>query len=408
MPPHPQVHMALRHPFREKKGRRSYSGPARDVNGASVKLQREGAVLARIIKVLVACLALCSDYEYGAQEVVVVGLIQTYVHVMGERVVIRPPVVHKVLTFGAFVPFYCGTDYRFRTREDLQQLYALLEIPDQVGPFEGSGGMMPGEKVFIYMLRRLASEQTVDQIVGVVGGDPTAWGRASNWLFRWLAARWDPLLTSFPQDMVRRFPHYANRIATTANKHRSDPQFNVDTFNVCAFIDCNITPTCRAGTGPAEAGPGAPRRDPAGNVTGKGATCARARVCGACVCEKERGREKECVYCVCEEIGREKDCLYKKRGTARTLFLYSKTNIHSHTYDTHAHVHTHSPNLLTRWLATDHVQWMEEVSRGKRRNCHRAGRPGPPPLWRPAWYVWSVGAARRLLDAEVRSHEQET
>jgi len=60
------------------------------------------------------------------------------------------------------------------------------------------------------------------------------------------------------------FPVFAESIRRHANtKGTALTQGN---FSVAAFIDCNITETCRPGSGPDGPGPGAPRRDPNGNI----------------------------------------------------------------------------------------------------------------------------------------------
>ena len=80
------------------------------------------------------------------------------------------------------VPEFCGSEYRFRTRADLIKKFRLLQIPAQCGPFQNRG-KVPGEKCFLYFLRRMCSTMTIKQLIeSEFGGEKSTWSRAFFWL----------------------------------------------------------------------------------------------------------------------------------------------------------------------------------------------------------------------------------
>ena len=94
---------------------------------------------------------------------------------------------------------------------------------------------------------------------------------APRWTVRRVRQTWGSKLFDNLPFFAPRFPMYAEGIRKVANKHIADnggapAHFAPGTMAVAAFIDCNITETTRAGSGPATPGPGAPRRDPNGDI----------------------------------------------------------------------------------------------------------------------------------------------
>jgi hypothetical protein len=164
------------------------------------------------------------------------------------------------------VPENCGTDYRFRTRNDMRRVMNCLRLPDMI-ELE-TGQYVQKELAFVYFIRRLAAVCTVNHLIQLgFGRNPPFWGRVLKWMAahiaRVLGYKLDASNIAF---FAARFPGYAEAIRVQVNQRDQTMHPNTqDLFPVAgsflpfAFLDGNCTATCTPGSGPAHAGRSAPR-----------------------------------------------------------------------------------------------------------------------------------------------------
>jgi hypothetical protein len=76
------------------------------------------------------------------------------------------------------VPEFCGTDYRFRTREHLRELFNRLQVPDV---FRMSNGKkVRGVHVFLFFIRRLSVGSRLHDLTAEFGLEKTSLSRCFN------------------------------------------------------------------------------------------------------------------------------------------------------------------------------------------------------------------------------------
>jgi hypothetical protein len=105
-----------------------------------------------------------------------------------------------------------------------------------------NGSIESGEAAFIMMLRRLASEASVQELCALHGSEKSHWSRAVYAMARWLFGNWFHLVAGFPQAAVDRFPLYANAIELHVNGLGAG--FAPGTLRAALFIDCNQLVSC--------------------------------------------------------------------------------------------------------------------------------------------------------------------
>lgn len=154
---------------------------------------------------------------------------------------------------------FCGDDYRFRTREDLQDVFDYLQIPASCGPFD-NGAYEDGEKLFLYFIRRLSTAGRVKELIKEFGKDKTHWSRAFNWMLNFVSNRWRHLLTGFRPGFVARLGLYAQKIEEYVQSENA-PIPN-GSNSIALFIDCIRFETNMPAGGPVTYGPGADRWPP--------------------------------------------------------------------------------------------------------------------------------------------------
>ena len=144
------------------------------------------------------------------------------------------------------------------------QLFDCLGIPAVCGPFSNRG-TCEGQKLFLFLLRRAASDLRYCDLKKEFGGDETMWGRGVKWLLDFIHIQHGYRLYALSSQWVDKFGDFAAGIRDDANaKARADYGHDafLQDFNVAMFIDCTQIRTCSLLTGPSQYGPNQPRRDP--------------------------------------------------------------------------------------------------------------------------------------------------
>jgi DDE superfamily endonuclease len=123
------------------------------------------------------------------------------------------------------------------------------------------------ETLFIYMLRKMSTGRTHQDMTTEFGGCPTRWARGYRWLVRYTDNKFQPLIG--PCGLRRwadQFPYFAEclRNYIQRDKDRIDyigpytlnagNRYGVSEFNVFSFTDCTVYEVCRPGSGPNYAG----------------------------------------------------------------------------------------------------------------------------------------------------------
>jgi hypothetical protein len=97
-----------------------------------------------------------------------------------ERPVRRVPKIN----FGfVHVPENCGTDYRFRTRGDLRELYTRLQVPAVLKL--PNKQKVRGEQAFLYFIRGLSVGSRLHDHIPELGGEKSSWSRCFNTVARY-------------------------------------------------------------------------------------------------------------------------------------------------------------------------------------------------------------------------------
>lgn len=167
--------------------------------------------------------------------------------------------------------------YRFRSKDDLQRVFACLQIPALCGPIRRndgtSAGYIQGEELFLFYLRRLCeAKYSLEKMCTLeFGGDTTKWCRGFNWLARWLYRRWGYKLENnllyyqpFFMEYSECIRQYIEEVSSTYPLNLLNPlpalHYVANTYRIAFFIDCNCTASSRPGSGPVRPGlVGAPR-----------------------------------------------------------------------------------------------------------------------------------------------------
>ena len=84
------------------------------------------------------------------------------------------------------LPEQCGTDFRFRSRDDLKRVLDCMKMPTHLGPFD-NGAYCAREWGFIYSIRRMSSVDPVRSLMNTLGGDPPMWSRVFKWTSEFVA-----------------------------------------------------------------------------------------------------------------------------------------------------------------------------------------------------------------------------
>jgi len=183
--------------------------------------------------------------------------------------IVRPLPQRFLINIENHCPSKCGTKYRFRSREDMIRLFKVLRIPEMFKLSNGS--KVAGEHLFLVFMTRLAHSSSFDDLVEEYGRDTTTWGRGIQAMARFLYSEHKAKIRNSVFKWADEFPVFAEAMCRVANEsingrnsQLNNPNFEPGnfpgSFPVACVIDCNNTPSCRVGSGPAEPGVNAPRR----------------------------------------------------------------------------------------------------------------------------------------------------
>ena len=258
MPPPP-----IAFPLRRRLRRSRYSsGKTRDTHGISILEERLANRLYRLVKLQARVAALYPDDEVSAE--MVVDMLEAYIERRYCRSYVLPRPVRRHIVI-ANLPEFTGEDYRFRSRSDLTRLFVSLRWPQRIGPMD-NGQFCDGQISFLFFIRRISSTCRVSDLIREFGRDKSLWSRVFKWSVRHIEAQFEAILDDYHPKHVARFAEYAESIHAEVNRHlrnHNAPQV-FTTFEVMGFLDNKCVSSCRAGSGPAHAGAGAPRKDPNG------------------------------------------------------------------------------------------------------------------------------------------------
>jgi hypothetical protein len=236
----------------------------RDLHGISL---REVALSKRWLKVLAAQAQVAAADPSDDEALFVLNdMVIVYVQMVCRRAHPVPLSVRRNIIISN-IPEFCGTDYRFRSRSDVLRLFRALRWPARCGPFD-NGAYLDGEITFLYFLRRISSTSRISDHVSYFGRDAGTWTRAFKWAVVFVEAQFSATVSTFHPEFAARFLRYSEVIRVEVNKHLENNNSNQHfaQLDVCGFIDNKCVATPAPGTGPAHDGPGAPRRDPTGQI----------------------------------------------------------------------------------------------------------------------------------------------
>jgi hypothetical protein len=193
-------------------------------------------------------------------------MFRLYVLMVAEKMSLPPTIVPITISTLNDVEPFCGTDYRFRTRDHLRRVMLCLRLPTIITLENGSKILR--ERAFLYFIRRMAFVGTVQQLMTLgFGGDAPLWGRVLKYMAKHIADtlgfKLEPSNIGFFEG---RHAYYSEAIQKKANEYHATrnpgapPLFPVaGSMLPFAMLDGNCTGTCTPGTGPSHPGPGAPR-----------------------------------------------------------------------------------------------------------------------------------------------------
>jgi len=192
-------------------------------------------------------------------------LFARYLKLVAVEEVVRPPPQRLLINIENHCPSNCGTKYRFRSQEDMMRLFTVLRIP---AVFKlNNGSRVSGEHLFLVFMTRMAHASSFEDIVREYGREKTTWGRGINAMACFLYNEHKAKIRNSMGKWADEFPVFAEAMCRVANEsvngrtsQPNNPNFDPDGFTVACVIDCNNTPTCRVGSGPAEPGVNAPRK----------------------------------------------------------------------------------------------------------------------------------------------------
>jgi hypothetical protein len=107
----------------------------------------------------------------------ILDMYQVWIGMVAVRERILRPV--PTINFGFDdVPEFCGTDYRFRSREHLRELHTRLQVPAYFRL--PNGKKVRGEHAFLFFLRRFSNGSRIHDLIPVFGGEKSSWSRVFN------------------------------------------------------------------------------------------------------------------------------------------------------------------------------------------------------------------------------------
>ena len=232
------------------------SGFSRSVGSWSIKERRLARVLLKVLKGQIRIAVAAHADDQDEEEAIAVDIAKAILCIVLVPVVPRPPTPLTTVEHIADLDDYCQEKFRFRRQHHMHALYIRLNFP----PFLvlSNGAAVHSETCFIYTLRRLVSEGTTAGLCADgFGGEKTKWGRVLTATTSFLVREHRHRLDHINPEIVRRLPMYAHAIERHCNDLGAG--MPVGTCRISLFVDCEQTPTCRLGGGPAARGPGAPR-----------------------------------------------------------------------------------------------------------------------------------------------------
>lgn len=174
------------------------------------------------------------------------------------------------------------------TKAELHRLLEIFELDETIRVNQNCNPLAPPpfkyyeynrEELLIYVLMKMVSKRThMDCATSRdFGGSASRWERGYHWLVEYLDVKfydwigpyavgmWAPLFPVF-RDQIYKYllkEHLRRRHDGTFEYVRWDDPPPREQFNICDITDVKIYETCSPGSGPAHAGPGAPRRQDA-------------------------------------------------------------------------------------------------------------------------------------------------
>jgi DDE superfamily endonuclease len=163
----------------------------------------------------------------------------------------------------------CMVKTRFN-KEDIVMILDVLDLPVEVKVYHTGNAYFKfkSETLMLYMLRKMATGRTHQDLTTEFGGCPSRWSRGYRWLVYLIDAKFHPLIG--PNGLRRwadQFPLFAetlrqyiqrdkeridfrcNYVLTTTEKRYAE-----DEFNVFSFTDATVYEVCRPGSGPNSSG----------------------------------------------------------------------------------------------------------------------------------------------------------
>ena len=137
-----------------------------------------------------------------------------------------------------------------------------LKIPDFIRLDNRS--VFTAEEVLLCSLHRYAQAggNLEHDANFIFGREFSQWSKAFKWFNQHMVINFTNLMVNNFQFWSQYFPIFAEKIRKkTEQMSGYDVQWEPGTFKVIAFIDDNVSRTCRPGGGPMEEGPDAPRYD---------------------------------------------------------------------------------------------------------------------------------------------------
>ena len=178
----------------------------------------------------------------------------------------RRRIINIPRTLRSFPTIDIGNLFRFRCREDIRRLIDVWRLPvEENGRILVSdrGHYMFTEELFLFVLRRLSSKTTLDELArnDFRNNEYSRLSRAFNFFVRHTKTVFAEKLSNQCLSFFEpRFSRYAEAIRIKCNE-AGGTEFAKGHFYISSFIDCNNTGVARPGAGPAGAGPNAARRD---------------------------------------------------------------------------------------------------------------------------------------------------
>jgi len=200
------------------------------------------------------------------------ALAYTAVLEAAEAIEVTPEQVFNLQRKNGFADFAeqnIKASFRFHTKEQLQELMDRFQIPAEYVLEEGQAPnirkrKVPGELFLLVGLWRLHYGNNLwdgRELFGIA--DTTFLNKVSNKFIDWMYQHWRHLVLDHLTFWKPYFPSFAEAIRQKMHV-KSDNQLHYarGQFEIAAFIDNSMAPTCRPGGGPVAPGPNARRHDP--------------------------------------------------------------------------------------------------------------------------------------------------